>query len=153
MLGHTHNDILLPEEIDYWKRATELVAKIDESLVKVDDLRCHEVTRAVALRLGLMNYVVDGKFSHCDHSWIVLPTFDKFPFYSAHEEPPEQKKRLRGTVLDCYSVARVPLVQLVVGHIFTVDEQRKLYQVGVRREDINETLITRLTYMMMDVQP
>lgn len=91
-----------------------------------DELRCHELTRAV-MRTAFWDAskawgltVIDGKCGPVEHSWL---QFDD------------------GIALDIYAPGRYPSVQLVDGFIGS-------YTKGAARTDINESLVNQLVHEM-----
>jgi len=92
MQGYSAEYVFDPQHMHRWRRAGKLMEGLDE---KTDGLwRCHEIVRAVYMfmSLGDIARVVDGKCGLVDHSWIELD---------------------RQTILDVYTVGRLPVVQLL----------------------------------------
>lgn len=128
MQGHSSHHIFKSSEISLWKRATELVEGLPEDLY----LRCHELTRAVALYLNSVRprlLVCDGKFGSASHSWLVVTTPG------------------RHVILDVYSVGSLPMVQLIDAGSLAIRDARR-YVEGTPREDIDERMIRRLLTKM-----
>jgi hypothetical protein len=90
----------------------------------IDDVRCHELARALAVFFDGGWVVVDGKYGSVDHSWLV---------------PLAYKTR---TVLDPYAVWRVPMVQLV--DTSPLLPEHGLYKPGTYRMDIQNGVVTKL---------
>lgn len=93
------------------------------------EMRCHEIARAVCDCLNQLGnvvgglQVVDGKYGGVEHSWIALPR-------------PEH-------IIDTYAVGRLPMVQLVeIGH-WALPEH-KGYTAGPAREDIDQSVVDYL---------
>lgn len=134
MLGYSYTNVFTQFEINFYKRAVELVEKIPER-VNNELVRCHEVARVVGTILGLP--VTDGKYGSVDHSWCwVSPDLDG-------ERP--------GNILDVYSIARLPVVQLVGFGIPGVEciSNRSLYvPYPFPRKDINQTTVDTIIYIV-----
>lgn len=113
-------------EQSYTRAVAVAVATIGEPPVLV---RCHELVRAVCklpLPNGLDAQVQDGTFGLVDHSWLYL-------FIEG---------RRWGSVLDVYSVGRLPMVQLV--DIGPTTMHHALYHSGPDRKDIDEERVVIL---------
>lgn len=82
MIGYATTDVFSAEQLSLFRCATLLVGRLGAE----PELRCHELTEAVAYYLGLRR--VDGKYGSVEHSWIVLG-------------PPP-------VILDVYAVGRFP---------------------------------------------
>lgn len=118
---------------DWAKAAFRMATAIVESVEDLGDprgggpcVRCHELARVVLPFLEEGWRVVDGKFGIVDHSWLVR-TERSGDFGWSY-------------VLDVYSVARLPMVQLV-------DPTRKCplpFKARAPREDIDADVIARL---------
>lgn len=127
MNGFAFNEVFTNTDIRSWHRATKLVGGLPKDLRS--KVRCHELARAVRkfMALGGYAYVADGKCGIVDHSWIQLK--------------PE-------TILDVYTVGRLPMVQLV--HVSAASLVRgptgpgHLYQPGPMRDDIDEAVVNDL---------
>jgi len=97
------------------------------------ELRCHELTRAVKrfLQHGDVPYrppnitLFDGKYSVVDHSWLEL-LLQKGEFSSLY-------------ILDVYAVGQLPQVQLL--DIAFSLPHRANYRAQVRRDDIDMDLV------------
>jgi hypothetical protein len=100
--------------------ATGVVAALDDH-ERPDWIRCHELARIVRPFLRARWLVVDGKFGAADHSWLALESY----------------------VLDVYSVARAPMVQLI-DRYFAVE--LPWHPGSSAREDIREDVIRTLNY-------
>ncbi len=134
MLGYLYTNVFTQFEIDFYKRAVQLVDKIPES-VNGNLLRCHEVTRAVATILGLP--FTDGEFGAVEHSWL-WTTIDLDGEYP-------------GNILDVYCIGRLPVVQLVGYGVPGVEfiSNRSLYTCyPFPRKDINQTTVDTIIYLI-----
>ena len=122
--------------LEQWLRATALVESIAEP-ENDDDIRCHELTRAVARVLNIPpTSVQDGWYGMVCHSWIWLDY--------GHQ----------GCLLDCYAVGQLPMVQLVridrqTGHYSGGGMSPSLYRESPPRTDINDAVVTRLANQML----
>lgn len=115
MRGYAATNIFRPTAIELWKQATQLVERVAEE----DGLRCHELTRAVGINLGLT--VKDGQFGVVEHSWLLIDDY---------------------TILDVYRPGALPLVQLIdLSHALP---SRRLYVAGCLRIDICLDTVTRI---------
>lgn len=137
MRGYSELCLFEPQQVQWWKRATAMVASLpdepdmlkyvvsrnDEDLS--DDLiRCHELARAVADVLKLD--VFDGKCGSVDHSWLAAGGKNWFT---------------KDTILDVYSVVGLPMVQLV-NDSWIIDKSE--YVPGSPRADIKHAVVERL---------
>jgi hypothetical protein len=94
MQGYSGTEIFESRDIDLFKYATRLVDKIPEDFLPAgEELRCHELARAVGSLLSIP--FVDGRFGSVEHSWL----------WTRQSERP--------VILDVYTVARLPMVQLI----------------------------------------
>jgi len=128
MKSYSAHHIFTPDEIKVWRMATELV----EGLPENQELRCHELARAVALYLHCERpqlLVCDGKFGLAEHSWLVVTTPG------------------RHVILDVYTVASLPMVQLIDAGSLAVREARR-YAEGTCRDDVNERAVRALLVSM-----
>jgi hypothetical protein len=90
-----------------------------------NELRCHELARAVHLVVGCEHAsVVDGKCGPIEHSWLYLAD---------------------GVILDPYAPGRLPAVQLVDLVVGTA------YRPGSPRDDIRQAVVDRLVIEMRGV--
>jgi hypothetical protein len=109
-------------DVDRW------MFEIDVSW-SLDEIRCHELARAVAIRLDLdirgktlSPQIIDGQVDAVEHTWILLN---------------DKGKR---ALLDVYTPGRMPQVQLIDCH-WTV---AKNYKKGEFRTDIRLDVVDRL---------
>lgn len=93
-----------------------------------EDLRCHEVARAVGSVLSLR--VVDGKFGPVEHSWCSLVDMTG----SVSQQ----------FILDVYAVGRLPVVQLLDATSHATAQVRALFRPGDVRDDIDTKLVQEL---------
>lgn len=140
MKGYACTNYFKAYAVELFERAVKLVEALPEP-ADVDSIRCHELARAVQIELWPhgTTTVVDGKFGSVEHSWLELGTgAGAQATYSRGE--PYQRARI---ILDVYSVARTPMVQLVDPREWPV-WLAPLYIAGPRREDINEAKVVAL---------
>ncbi len=107
-----HEDLLLFHEAT---RIVEVMPRLDR---KGEYVRCHELARVVAKRLHAQMTtpirVVDGVYeTGAQHSWCVTP---------------------RGHILDVYTVARIPPVQLVAS-VRTLPCRYTERDIGIKVQD------------------
>ena len=96
MIGYAGTEVFSEKLRDEWERATRIVARLPEKDSKGRLIRCHELVRAVLPFLELRWILLDGVYAgSVNHTWLI-----------SYDQPP-------CVVLDLYSVARVPMVQLV----------------------------------------
>lgn len=125
MLNYSAIHVFSTEALRALKAATQLVELVPDSF---KDVRCHELTRAVAFVLDRVCNVsaprmIDGTYMRVyEHSWIEL-----------RELP-------RRVILDVYAIGALPQVQLVDG-----DMRNSPYQIGAEhRTDIDTTMVAEL---------
>jgi hypothetical protein len=99
------------------------------SIPDMEDLRCHEVARAVAIVLGLE--VQDGKYGMVEHSWVLLP-----------------RRTYCSTILDVYSVGRLPLVQLI--HHTEILPHYDSYKAGDPRDVVEQEIVDLLVRILRE---
>ena len=104
--------------VEDFEAATKLVERLPERAKDGYLIRCHEVVRA--LKTLLPNHktwvIQDGSYRTVEHTWL----------YSSS-----------GIILDLYSVARFPMVQLFDGWAFC-HRGTDLFKPGSTRTDIRE---------------
>lgn len=125
MRGYSVTNVFTKKEQALYGVARVLV----ESLPEIPGLRCHELTRAVGVILGLE--VQDGHHGMADHSWLLIPA---------------TKARCRGSILDVYSVGSLPLVRICDIYFGLPHEQS--YKPLEPRDDIDEEMVMRLVDLM-----
>lgn len=126
MKGYTHQVVVPADVVVLLAQATKFV---DEFPEEPGWPRCHEVARAVfALCVDPRSaMVIDGHFGAVEHSWIALLEFKPQPW-----------------VLDCYSVGRLPMVQLVTP-VIAKPSFYELYRPAMRyRDDVRLEEVARL---------
>lgn len=135
MNGYSADRVFEPSELKLWEKATDLVRLIPDYGYDNGTVRCHELTRAVAIHLHSdrpQMFVSDGKFGIVDHSWL------------------EYIDRGRGKhiILDVYAVGSYPMVQLIDldGSIGIQGARR--YTEGPARTDIDENMVQKLVLRM-----
>lgn len=121
MKNYAEHEVFKSGELVYFLTAQELVRRIpDDFMADGWELRCHEVARAVGLRLGLK--VIDGKSGGVDHSWLLTAS---------------------SNILDVYVVGRLPQVQLV-DMACTGPRHDLVYVPGEPRTDIDGAVLWKL---------
>lgn len=124
MIGYAERCCLLPEAVGAYRRACALVDRVPHVDRDGGEVRCHELSRAVARQLTMIGTkveVVDGSLWWVDHSWILLPG------------------QLYRALLDVYVPGRVPQVQILHDHpVVTRGYQRGSSRLDVRTDVINE---------------
>lgn len=140
MKGYSAAEVFTARELQLLERATKLVAAVSDDTAYVAGgaaIRCFELARAVGDVLHLP--VVDGRFGLVEHSWL-LTTLPNAARRVADFVP-------RPSILDVYSVGRLPMVQLVDNAHWGLSE-RVDYVAGGFRRDINTGIVERLLYQM-----
>lgn len=124
MNGYAASNVFSPLLIRDFEQATKLVTKLPEKDFKGRLVRCHEVVRALKgmlpSPLGTWE-LQDGHYRTVNHTWLVT-----YP---------------SGHILDIYSVARFPMVQLVDPEIHF---HRDLFRPGEKRHDIRHKVVREL---------
>lgn len=126
--------ITYAERVCFRGRHLELRAHVETLVSRVsnawgNELRCHELARAVARVVGEHGMiVVDGKCGPIEHSWLFLPAVE----ISA------------AVILDPYVPGRLPAVQLIDLVVGTA------YRPGMPRSDIRTAVVDRLVAEMRD---
>lgn len=101
-------------------RAEAYVARVSDSWG--DELRCHELARAIHRVVGEHElHVVDGQCGAIEHSWLSFPD---------------------GVILDPYAPGRRPAVQIVDPIVGTA------YRPGAPRTDVQQSMVDRLVLEM-----
>ena len=117
MRGYAAERVFSEIALKDFQRATALV----DCLPDVDSegrlIRCHEVVRALKDRLHPDWELEDGHYKTVNHTWLVSR---------------------RGHILDLYSVARFPVVQLFDSDIHF---HRNIYKAGKPRTDIRQDVV------------
>lgn len=135
MIPYAVREVFPAPFVSLWKRATELVARVSDEWG--NELRCHELARAVEYNLAMSaDYVrlsaidiCDGMRGPVEHSWLVLRAAQRDPRSFA--------------ILDVYVPGALPVVQLV--DRFTI---HRLYREQGVRSDIDLEIIRRLNTEM-----
>ena len=132
MIGYAGREVFTEQESRLFQLATLAVAHIPDDVdPDPNGVRCHEVARAVGRQLGLL--VIDGRFGSVDHSWLHIMNGTK-------------ATRDRHSILDVYSVARLPVVQLVDSHFST--QMMSLYRPGEQRKDIRGSVLDKINALL-----
>lgn len=150
MKSYSERVIFTPLQVELWVRAAELVSDVDvDSLPLTEEykdkhgnpeLRCHELARAVLLRLCLettgpgltMDWsdrfeAVDGAYGTLDHTWLEL-------------DQVKTGERTGRVILDVYAVGRLPQVQLL--DVLSFGPKNGLqYRRGTPRKDISHRVV------------
>jgi len=135
MTPYVQREIFRPQDVRLFKRAESAVAGVGAQWG--NELRCHELTRAVHRFLddtGLE--VVDGRLGPVEHSWLeyMVPIDDtargSYPSY----------QHFRRVILDVYAPGRIPQVQMI--HRSPAVVSVGAYVPTERRTDINERIVT-----------
>lgn len=133
MRGFSENEVFSKTEIKLFNEATDIVSILPERDQHGALLRCHEVARVVGDLLDLE--VLDGRYEYgCEHSWCVI------------------RQMNRGfTILDPYTVGRIPPVQLVC----VIPTMPNRYFPEARRRDIKKDVVEYLLreYFRPDGKP
>lgn len=127
MRSYAEREIFTDEEQATWCDAVDIVNRVSKRWD--NELRCHELARAVASQLALLDRrveVVDGKLFAIEHSWLVIP--------------PQGAVRQRAAILDVYCPGRIPQVQLIDQHFIVA----RGYEPGPDRTDLRYDVLTRL---------
>jgi len=146
MISYSEREVFTKRELALLARATAYVARVDEREASLSELghwpywlRCHELARAVGHLLELEHE--DGKYSSypntsvgINHSWLLIPRTNA------------TGERVGLSILDVYSVGRLPQVQLLA-NTNTVPNHRNFIPLAART-DINETVVAKLVQMM-----
>jgi hypothetical protein len=115
----------------------DLVKELVRSIPSFEDLRCHELARAVGKTLELQ--VQDGYYGFVDHSWLWTEPFKKEGFW-----------RLScPRILDVYAVGSLPQVRLLDSST-NLPHVGWAYRPGDPRDDIDEMMVKRLVNEMAD---
>jgi len=126
LIGYAERYCLSPGAVESYRHACVLVDRVSHEDRDGYEVRCHELSRAVARQLaaiGTKVEVVDGALWWVDHSWILLP---------GH------------ALLDVYAPGRVPQVQLL--HDYPVVTQG--YERGPARLDVRADVVDALCRLM-----
>lgn len=118
--GYAYRDVFTTQELAIYDQACDLVARVPYA-IEGAPVRCHELARAIASRLGLT--FQDGCYGMVEHSWLWLT-----PLVQLAPLP---------KILDAYVPGRVPQVQLVDPDVHLPFEYRK----GPCRTDIDPRVI------------
>jgi hypothetical protein len=129
LIGYAERCCLLPGAVEAYRRACVLVDRVSHVDRAGNEVRCHELSRAVAHQLtaiGTKVEVVDGSLWWIDHSWILLPG------------------QVEGALLDVYAPGRVPQVQLLHDHHVVT----RGYERGPARLDVRTDVVDVLCRLM-----
>ncbi len=133
MRSYSARHVFAQSLLDLLAAATAFVDRVVES---EEEIRCHELTRAAAIVLGLPPACVqDGYYGFADHSWLWVPS------------PPKQPvtKRLGWPhALDVYCVGRLPQVQLVACDNPGLPHVGWSYRPDSPRTDVDQRVVDRL---------
>lgn len=116
--------------VSLWRAACRLVEALPDPEPGEEPWRCHEIVRVVGKLLeretGEALIVVDGKYGHVSHSWLLYKKAGYCP-----------------VILDVYACGRLPQVQLVALDL-TLPHGLSVYSPTTMRADIREDLCARL---------
>ena len=122
--------ITYAERVCFSEAHLRLLSRVETYVVRVsntwgNELRCHELARAVHLVIACEHaIVVDGKCGPIEHSWIYLSD---------------------GVILDPYVPGRLPAVQLIDLVVGTA------YRPGPMRSDIRQAVVDQLVREMRGI--
>lgn len=137
MRSHAERERFTREAMAVWADAVDVVRRVDPK--RGDEVRCHELARAVWHTLHKLNKhkfeveratleVVDGQLGSIQHSWLV------------YTQPTNLKGLSKGVIIDVYAPGRLPQVQLIDIHWAVSSD----YVAGGGRTDIKSGLVTEL---------
>jgi hypothetical protein len=133
--GYSEKQVFTSFELDRLDRARDYVARVDESKIS-GVIRCHELVRAVGRLLQLAHedgiYAAAGSEGGVDHSWLLVPHDSGVAGHS---------------ILDVYSVGRLPQVQLLYCGL-TVPHHVSFVPRG-ERSDIDDAMVWHLMQIML----
>jgi hypothetical protein len=136
--GYSVKEIFSWQEQETLKMATKMVESLDEQSIK-GEIRCHELARAVGKLLGLEH--CDGFYGFVDHTWLWTKPLDPARVITPRMYFPN--------ILDVYSVGSLPQVRLVDCNHTSLPHIGWGYRPGIKREDINEDLVSVLVKEIM----
>jgi hypothetical protein len=139
MISHSERAIFMPNELELLRKATLLVAAIPDDL---EDLRCHEVARAVGQVLDLP--IQDGFYGFVQHTWLWVekPSFEF--------KPKDLRWRVAPRILDVYCIGSLPIVRLL-DSATSLPHVGLNYHIGAPRDDIDEIVVEHLVSIMKEV--
>lgn len=124
MITYAERSCFHPSHLRAFTHAQELVARVSSAWG--NELRCHELARAVHRVLGDGTLtVVDGHCGPIEHSWLSFSD---------------------GSILDAYVPGRLPSVQIIDAMVGVA------YRPGEQRRDIRRSIIDKLVIEMRDAQ-
>ena len=122
MITYAERECFHPSHLKLLSRVQAIVARVSDAWG--NELRCHELARAVHRVIGDSTIVViDGQCGPVEHSWLRCGD---------------------GVIIDPYTPGRVPAVQVV-------DPLAGGYRPGVARRDVRRSVIRRLVNEMRDL--
>lgn len=120
MITYAERACFRPVHLRTLDRARDLVARVADTWG--NELRCHELARAVVRVLGDTTLgVVDGHCGIVEHSWLRFSD---------------------GSILDAYVPGRLPAVQIVDAIVAAQ------YRPGPRRRDVRRSIVDKLVLEM-----
>lgn len=119
MITYAERACFHPFHLNLLFRVESFVARVSSTWG--DELRCHELARAVQRVLDEDVVVIDGKCGPVEHSWLVCAG---------------------GVILDPYVPGRLPAIQIVDSIVGTT------YRHGPPRDDIRLAVIDQLVLEM-----
>lgn len=123
MITYAEREVFSRQHVGVFRRVEAIVSRVSDAWG--NELRCHELARAVHRSLDVLDHglvVVDGKCGPIEHSWLVFGD---------------------GTIVDPYVPGRMPAVQLVDAFVAT-----RLYYPGADRSDIRIQVVDDLVAEM-----
>jgi hypothetical protein len=136
--SYAETNVFPPEELALLERATALVARIRRHPSTPDDLRCHELARAVGAVLHLEHQ--DGFYGFVDHSWLWTKSLRECRVLTPRLGFPN--------LLDVYAVGSLPMVRLVDCQHTSLPHVGWAYRPGPAREDVNQLLVFDLVFIL-----
>ncbi|MEE8368272.1 MAG: hypothetical protein V3S30_08135 [Thermoanaerobaculia bacterium] len=134
MNSYSERKIFDPNDVRLFRVAEKLVGKIDKRAFD-DELRCHEITRAVGQILKLPHQ--DGQYLFAAHSWLWIRPIE--PNQTAVGKYPR--------ILDVYAVGSLPQVQLL-DTLVLLQRVGIVYKPGEERTDIKQHIVDELVRQM-----
>jgi hypothetical protein len=131
MKGHSVSRVF-SQPLTYLRDST---ATMLERLEGFDDVRCHELVRAVAIAADFPDKCLqDGYYGFVEHSWLWVPNPPVNPL--GNTKWPH--------ILDVYCVGRLPQVQLIACDSVGLPHVGWSYRPSDRRGDIDESVVAAI---------
>ncbi len=142
MISYSARRIFKVRELELQAEAERLVASVPTDIVS-DEIRCHELTRAVGRILDLQYQ--DGFYGFVDHTWLWTTPFKSNVLN-------EQSRLGFPNILDVYSVGSLPMVRLVDAQHTSLPHVGWAYRPHKERDDIRESVVETLVKTMRAVR-